>query len=253
MSILFLIIIFSLIGSFGAMIGGVFMLWKDKRIGNISSYLVSFAGGVTLSVSLLDLFPEALELANNTEIVFYTATAAILFLFLIERLIWWYNHHRDDNTHHRDEIEKKLTTRTIYSILIGDGVHNFVDGIIIAIAFLTNPILGISVSIGVIAHEIPQEIADFSLMIRIGMKKSRVFIYNAFSALTTIVGAVLTYNFVDVLQGSMYIAISFAAGVFLYISLSNLMPEIHHQSEHKSNFIAHFTLFVLGIALIILT
>ena len=253
MSILFWIIIFSLIGSFGSMIGGVFMLWKDKFITSISSYFVSFAGGVMLSVGLLDLFPEALKLTDNTEQVFYIAAVAILFLFLIERLIWWYNHHRDDNTHHRDEIEKKLTTRTIYSILIGDGVHNFVDGIIIAIAFLTNPILGISVSIGVIAHEIPQEIADFSLMIRIGMKKSRVFIYNAFSALTTIVGAVLTYNFVDVLQGSMYIAISFAAGVFLYISLSNLMPEIHHQSEHKSNFIAHFTLFVLGIALIILT
>lgn len=253
MSILFLIIIFSLIGSFGAMIGGLLMLWKDKWVASISTYLVSFAGGVMLAVGLLDLFPEALELTDNTEQVFYTAAAAILFLFLIERLIWWYNHHRDDSTHHQDEIAKRLTTRNIYSILIGDGVHNFVDGIIIAVAFLTNPALGVAVAIGVIAHEIPQEIADFSLMMRIGIKKSRVFMYNAFVALTTVVGAVLTYNFIDVLQGSMHFAISFAAGVFLYISLSSLMPEIHHQSEHKNNFIAHFTLFVLGMALIVLT
>ena len=105
--------------------------------------------------------------------IFYIATAAILFLFLIERLIWWYNHHRDDNTHHRDEITKKLTSRNIYSILIGDGVHNFIDGILIAVAFLTDPALGITVSIGVIAHEIPQEIADFGLMMRMGIKKAK--------------------------------------------------------------------------------
>ena len=240
------IIIFSLLGSIFSTVGGLFLLWKEKFTKKISSFLISFAVGVLLAVAFLDVLPEAVEKLDRFEPLGFFILVTIVFLFIVERALWWYHHHRMETEEHP---HKHVHENQAYLLLIGDSIHNFIDGVLIAAAFFSSFPLGVGVAIGVIAHEIPQEIADFAIMLGTGMKRAKVLILNFLSSLMTVLGALLAYFSLSGTEKFTPYTLAIAAGVFIYVALSDLIPIIHHQSEHKYDLI-HFLLLFSGVALI---
>jgi len=246
------IILFSIAGSFLSMAGGLILLWKERIARKLSLFLVSFAAGVLLGVAFLDLLPEALEASGSIERVALGALAAIVILFILERFLWWYHHHRthtEEHTKHEDHPDTASAPTKAYLLLVGDSVHNFVDGVLIAAAFLTDFSLGVGVAVGVVAHELPQELADFGVMLDSGFSRLKTLVLNFLAASTTLVGAVSAYFLLSFIEGFIPLVIAFAVGTFIYIALSDLIPEIHHRSEHKYD-VVHFFLFVGGIVLV---
>lgn len=229
MSTLEYIIIFSIIGSVGSLIGGVLLLIKEKFALKISHFLTAFAAGALLSTAFFDLLPEAQEVLEKTGSninIYLWSLIGVLVFFILERFI---HHH---NTSHGT----KEKNTVVPLIVIGDSVHNFIDGVAMAATFLVSIPLGIVTSLAVAAHEIPQEIGDFGLMLGKGVKKSKVLLINFFSALAALVGAILTYINQDTLSNLLPAILALSAGFFIYISAANLIPEIHNREDQKLAF-----------------
>lgn len=244
MSTLVYILIFTFIGSIGALIGGVILLSQEKLALKISHFLASFAAGVLLGTAFFDLLPEALDQGEKggVDVLFWTLFGIILF-FLIERFIHWFHHHEEHHEH--EEISKN----TLPLIIIGDSVHNFIDGIIIAATFMVNINLGIITTLGVFAHEVPQEIGDFALMLHKGMNKKKIIWINVMSAAISFVGALLTFALGGFLNGLVPIMLGTTAGFFIYIAASDLIPEIHHENR-KGFAVTESILLIIGAAVI---
>lgn len=226
MDILGYIVLFTLIGSIVSLIGGVLLLLKEKFALKISHFLSSFAAGTLLGTVFFDLLPEAAEAAGLEGEVFLWTLVGILVFFLLERFI----HHHDQGTHPQD---KKAV---VPLIVIGDTLHNLIDGIAIAATFLISIPLGIVTSVAVAAHEIPQEISDFGLLLNKGLKRKKVLIINFLSGLAALVGAILTYFTRDLTFGLLPVALSITSGFFIYIAVANLIPEIHNAENKKIAF-----------------
>ncbi len=234
MSLLGYILLFSFIGSIISLIGGVLLLIKEKFAIKISHFLSSFAAGTLLGTAFFDLLPEAAEIGENKVDVFLWTLVGILVFFLLERFI----HHHGHGKNHED------TKSVVPLIVIGDSLHNFVDGIAMAATFLISIPLGIVTSLAVAAHEIPQEIGDFGLMLNKGVPRKKVLLINFCSALAAMVGAVLTYLAKDSIQGLLPIILALASGFFIYIAAANLIPEIHLRENQKIAFWE--TVFLIG-------
>lgn len=210
-----------------SLIGGVLLLIKEKFALKISHFLTSFAAGALLSAAFFDLLPEAQEANQQIEInIFLWVLIGILIFFLMERFI----HHHDHGRHPEDK------KSVIPLIVIGDTVHNFIDGVAIAAAFLVSIPLGIVTSLAVAAHEIPQEIGDFGLMLSKGLARKRVMLINFYSALAAMAGAILTYLAKDLIAGLLPIALALTSGFFIYIAAANLIPEIHSRDNQRVAF-----------------
>ena len=203
-------------------------------------FLVSFAAGTLLGVAFLDLLPEALEEGFKESVPIFILLG-ILSFFVLEKFLYWHHHH----TGHEHEEVHGFT----YLNIIGDGVHNFLDGAIIAISFMNNTALGIVTTIAIILHEIPQEIGDFAILIYGGFSRVKALIYNFLTALTAVVGALLAYFYSSLIQNSSTFLTAFAVGGFVYIASTDLIPEIQKEKELKKSFL-QFVLMVLGVLLI---
>lgn len=202
--------------------------------------LTAFSSGVLLATSLLHLAPEALH-AATPEAVFRTMLLAVLSFFVLERLVLWYHHH---HTSHGPR-------PAAYLVVIGDSLHNFIDGVLIASAVMVQPELGILTALAVAAHELPQEIADFSVMVASGVSRKKALLFNLASALTAVVGAVLVYMLRDSFEAFLPLAVAFSAGMFLYISLSDLIPELHHHTKETAQKWIQLGLLVVGIMTVV--
>jgi len=246
MNLLLYILVFNLLGSVISLFGGIILLLKQKNIHKIAHYLASFAAGTLLGTVFFDLLPEAIEGAEKTKnglpMVFFFVLLGILSFFVLERFLHWFHHHGFEE----HEIKGKPI---VPLIMIGDTIHNFVDGITIAATFMASIPLGIITTFAVGAHEIPQEIGDFGLMLKQGLSKRRVLLLNVLSAFASFLGAILTYYFSSHIEGLSIIFISIASGFFLYIALSDLIPEIHH--ENKKGLALIETLWLLGGVIVI--
>ena len=189
MPLILYIIIFTLIGSVFSLIGGIGLLIKEKLALRISHFLSAFAAGTLLATSFFDLLPEAVERANelkqNTNI-FLWALIGIIIFFLLERFVHWF-HHAHTSEH------KEPVKPTVPLIMFGDSIHNFIDGVAIAATFMISIPLGIVTTLAVAAHEIPQEIGDFGVLLHKGVRKWRVLLFNFLSALTSLIGAIATF------------------------------------------------------------
>ena len=235
--ILTYIIIFTFIGSILSLFGGSLLVLKKQISEDFACYLISFAAGTLIGVAFLDLFPEAARKAGNSDI-FLPALIGFVSFFFAERVIRIFHHHR----HGHEEGAKPSTFLIIY----GDGIHNFVDGVVITTGFLTSIPLGIVASLAVGAHEIPQEIGDMGVLLANGLSKSKALLYNFLSALTALAGALIAFFFAGFIEQYLYIFLAVAAGHFLYIAASDLIPELHevHTGERK---IPIALIFLLGI------
>lgn len=216
---------------------GAFMLLSQKVIKKYTTSLVSFAAGVMLSASLLDLLPEALEAAEEGDIFTYVLIGVVLFFFL-ERFVLWFHHHHE---HHGENPSTVL-------VLFGDTIHNLIDGVAIAAAFLTDPMLGFVTTLAIAAHEIPQEIADLGVLIAGGMKRGKALLFNFFSGLTAVVGAIFAYFYLEPIESEIWKVLAFAAGMFLYIACSDLIPELHKEFRSHKRW-TQSAPFLIGIAL----
>ena len=247
MSTLEYILLFTFIGSIGALIGGFVLLSNEKFAKKISHFLASFAAGVLLGAAFFDLLPEASHEAEkrNIDIFLWTLLGIVIF-FLVERFIHWFHHH--DEYHEHDKESKS----TLPLIIFGDTMHNFIDGVVIAATFMVNTQVGIFTALAVFAHEIPQEIGDFGLMLHKGLSKKRIIIVNIISAAAAFAGAIITYLLGSVLEGYLPILLSLTAGFFIYIAASDLIPEIHHE-KRKGFAIVESLLLLLGIIVIFIS
>lgn len=238
------ILLFTFIGSIGALLGGLILLSREKFALKISHFLASFAAGVLLGTAFFDLLPEALHEGEKKDIdvLFWTLIGIVLF-FLIERFIHWFHHHEE---YHEHEKESKST---LPLIIIGDTVHNFIDGVVIAATFMVNTPLGMVTALAVFAHEIPQEIGDFGLLLHKGMAKKKIILVNIASAAVAFLGALITYVFGNVLQPFIPIFLALTSGFFIYIAASDLIPEIHYEKRRGFAF-WESVLLLLGVLVI---
>lgn len=253
MSTLSYILLFTFIGSIGALIGGLLLISKEKFALRVSHFLASFAAGTLLGTAFFDLLPEAAhhveEEQSDINIFFWTLLGIILFFF-IERFIHWFHHHEDYHEH--EEFHKHESKTSVPLIIIGDTVHNFIDGVVIAATFMVSIPLGIITTLAVAAHEIPQEIGDFGLLLHKGMKRIKIIYVNVLSALAAFAGAILTYFMGDMIEYALPIFLAITAGFFIYIASSDLIPEIHHE-RRKGFALIESLLLVLGIIVIMVS
>lgn len=227
----------SLVGGVVSLVGGFLLLSKRSTANNLASFATPFAAGALLGVAFLELIPEAFEETGSGTIMRWALVGVIAF-FLLEHFLHWFHHHH--------EHAKKLGQPTATLVIIGDTVHNFIDGIAIAAAFLINPPTGIVTAIAVAAHEIPQEIGDFGLLLKLGFSRKRVIIINVVSALATVVAAVLTYWLGTEASLPTGQLLAVTAGLFIYIAASDLIPTIHERVKNRVNVIAAI-LLLLGV------
>ncbi len=240
MSILLQIIVSNIAISAISLVG-VFSLFHSKVLTpRTVPYYVSFAAGVMLVTGFLGILPEAFEHLDPETSLLYVL-AGIVGSFFLERFVLWYHHHHDD-THNLKP--------AAWLVIAGDAIHNVVDGLAIAATFLVNPGVGILTTIAVAAHEIPQEFADFTILIHSGFTKKKALFFNFLSALTAIGGGILGYFFFSQSEASMPYILSIAGGMFIYIACADLIPELHHDG-HKKGVVLQSLLFVLGIIFMI--
>lgn len=220
---------------------GVFTLsLKPKFLQKILLLLVSFSAGSLFGSAFLHLIPEALENISSTRIVSLLILGGILFFFILEKFIHWRHCHIPTSKRHPHPFA--------IMNLIGDGFHNFIDGLIIGASYLISIPLGITTTIAVILHEIPQEIGDFGVLLHGGFKKSKALMLNFLSALTSVLGAVISLIIGSKAIEFSVILLPIAAGGFIYIAGSDLIPELHKESSASKSF-AQLLSLVLGILL----
>jgi zinc and cadmium transporter len=230
------ILLATFIVSLISLIGIFFIGMKQDTLTKIIKYLVSFAVGGLLGGAFFHLLPESMETGNP--FLFVYVLSGIMIFFLIEKFLHWRHCHKGHCDAH---------TFT-YLNLIGDGIHNFIDGMIIAASFVTDMRLGVITTLAVAAHEIPQEIGDFGILVYGGFSKSKALLFNLLSALTAMAGAVIAYfsfNQIVWLKGFL---IPFTAGGFLYIALVDLIPELHKEAG-KDNMALQFITIISGLLL----
>jgi zinc and cadmium transporter len=231
------VIFFSLIGGLFSLIGGVLLLSREKTAAATARYATPFAAGALLAAVFLDLLKEGIEV-SSADYVLLAALLGIFVFFFAERFLRWFHHHH--------EHEEKDKDPTVPLIIAGDTLHNALDGVVIASAFLISVPTGIVTTLAVAAHEIPQEIGDFGLLLSKGVKRAKVLLFNVFSALATTLMAVITFTLgaEDKLPIGLLLGIS--AGFLLYIAMSDIIPTIHQSSDNKNFLQMQSILLVFG-------
>ncbi len=238
------IIIASLLEMLVAFVGIIFVFAGVEKIKKYIYYFISFSVGTFLGVIFFDLLPEAMELTPNGKGPVWILAGFIAF-YLLGRFLFWFHHHEDEHCDH-DHTNAKSTGSMI---LTADFVHNFVDGIVIAAAFLADTHLGIVTTVAVLLHEFPQEMSDFFVLIRSGMSKTRALLLNFLSSVSTLVGALVGYFAFSSVEGIVGPLLGIAAGNFLYIAASDLLPELHRK-ENTGKKVVQVAILFLGIAII---
>ncbi|MBI1856922.1 ZIP family metal transporter [Candidatus Saccharibacteria bacterium] len=230
------VIFFSLVGGVFSLIGGIILLSKEKYAQALAKYATPFAAGALLAAVFLDLIKEGLQ-ESNANTVLTSALIGIVVFFFAERFLHWFHHH-----HQHDG----APDASVSLIIIGDTLHNALDGIAIAAAFLVSIPTGIVTTFAVAAHEIPQEIGDFGLLLHKGLSRKRVLLVNVLSALATTMAAVLTFWLGSADRLPIGVLLGLSAGLLLYIAMSDIIPEIHERSDNQRLFEWQPILLMIG-------
>lgn len=250
MSILAWIVIASILGGvLSVLAAALFALNARARyLGG----LVSYAIGALLGAVFLDILPEAIRLTTNVAAVSATVLLGILLFFTLEKvLIWRHCHHEHCEAHEPLETAGHDHGRSGKMIIIGDTFHNFIDGIIIAAAFLADVHLGVVTALAIIAHEIPQEVGDFAVLLHSGYTKLRAFQLNLISSFATLVGGVLGYVALQDMQFLVPYLLALAAASMIYVAVADLIPGLHKRTQLRDT-VQQVALICSGIATIAL-
>ncbi len=244
MGILFLIILATFLVSLISF-SGVLVLFSREKLDKILLVLVSFSAGALIGAAFFHLLPEAISEAGEDKILnlFFSLIVGFCAFFILEQFIGWHHHHEKEHP----EIKSFS-----YLILISDSIHNFLDGLVIAVSFLSGVKIGIVTTLAVTLHEIPQEIGDLGVLIYGGLKKSKAFLYNFLSAIVAILGGIVGFFLSESIGERIIYLLPFTAGNFIYIACSDLIPEIKQKLNKRESFL-HFLVFLLGLGLMLLT
>ncbi len=259
MNVLFLIIIFTALGGvLSVLAASVFLLLSDSMQAKVLPHGVSFATGALLAVAFWGLIPHAFEEVGSAQIQPLSGVImlGLLLFFILEKLLIWRHCHSEscevhgdpDEHHHGHSHGSHKSAGTM--IIIGDSIHNFVDGVLIAAAFLTDVQLGIVTSLAVAAHEIPQEVGDFAILLHSGYSKAKALFYNVLASLTTVIGGVLAYYSLGDLHDSLPYFLALASSSFIYIAVADLIPTLHKKTDIKTS-LQQIVLIFSGVCLIV--
>ena len=272
MSLLGWIIVFSLLGGvLSVLAASVFLLINDEYQKKLLPHTVSFAIGALLGAALLALLPHAITANENVDFhdLGLTILVGLLGFFLLEKMVLWRHCHSSHcEVHSPGELHKSSEVHSLNNIhsaeqhshhhgkdasgtliIIGDAVHNLVDGVLIAAAFMTDIDLGIVTALAVAAHEIPQEIGDFAILLNSGYKRGRALFFNVLASMATLVGAIIAYYSLQSMQHALPYILAIAASSFIYIAVADLIPGLHKKTELRET-LQQITLIVFGVVTI---
>lgn len=266
LNLLLLIIIFTAVGGILSVLSaGVFLLLPDKQRDRVIPHGISFAIGALLSVAFWGLIPEAFSHIKPEQFQTLSGTilAGILGFFVLEKLLIWRHCHIEsceahgdeahdsnhDHSHDHHDHHHGFDKSAGALIILGDSIHNFVDGVLIAAAFLTDVKLGIVTSLAVATHEIPQEVGDFAILLHSGYSKGKALFYNVLASLTTVLGGILAYYSLEDLHDSLPYFLALAASSFIYIAVADLIPSLHKKTDIKTS-LKQIALIAAGVLLI---
>lgn len=227
--ILLSIILVTLAGSLLSV--GIAAGLSNALLSVIVRHLVSLSTGVLLGTALMHVLPEAFESHASPHALFGALLGGLMFFFLLEKaeLYRHGHHHEDDEHHHHHGFDAQQAGRGGWSVLLGDSIHNFCDGVLIAAAFLTDFHLGVVTSAAIIAHEIPQEVGDYIVLLNAGLSRRRALIYNAISGLSAVVGGVLGYLLIKPWEAALPYMMVVAASSFIYVAVADLIPQLQQR------------------------
>jgi zinc and cadmium transporter len=232
-------------GALSALVAG---LLAQRFLQSLVRVMVSWAAGALLSATLLHLLPEAFESDKGAHALFAVLLGGFLFFFLLEKVeLYRHSHHHehDDHDHHHG-FDKDQAGRGGWAILIGDGLHNFCDGVLIAGAFIADVRLGVVTAAAVIAHEIPQEVGDYMVLINAGFSKQRAMVFNLISGLMAMAGGLVGYLLLDYAKGALPYVLVFSSASFLYVAVSDLMPQMQRRLGARDTMI-QLSMISLGV------
>lgn len=244
----FTVLFWAAVGSVFSLVGGLALLSNVKLRALATHWGLPFGAGALLAAAFLGVLPEAIEAGDVHQAVVW-ALGGFLAFFVLERFLGWFHHHEN---HHHEAVHGRNNSTHQALVVIGDTLHNAIDGVAIGAAFLVNPAAGIGTALAVAAHEIPQEIGDFGILLSKGMRPRRVVLVNLLSALATVVTALGTFALGAAHDFNPAPLLALAAGFFIYIAASDIIPDIHERPRREANVQAAMLLFgVLAISLVI--
>ncbi len=226
-------------GALSVLIAGIFLLAPERMRALALPHLVSFATGALLGAALLALLPEAVKQGGTDSVygIGLALVAGIGIFFVLEKAVLWRHSHSgeyaDHGPHHDHHHHREQASATL--VLIGDSMHNALDGVLIAAAFLTDTQLGIVTAIAAVTHEIPQEIGDFAVLLNSGMSRARALVLNLATSLTSVIGGVAAYFALHQVQDILPYALAVAAASFLYVAVADLIPGLHRKVDVRTS------------------
>lgn len=223
----------------------------QQLLGRLVRHLVSLSAGVLLGTALLHVLPEAFESAVVPSALFATLLGGLLFFFLLEKAeLYRHGHHHEGDGHeHHHHFDTEQAGRGGWSVLLGDSIHNFCDGIIIAAAFLADARLGAVTALAIIAHEIPQEVGDTIVLLNAGFSRAKALAFNALSGLAAVLGGVLGYFVVGPWEALFPYLLVAAASSFIYVAVADLMPQLQRRLPWRST-IAQVAWIAVGLTVV---
>jgi zinc and cadmium transporter len=200
-------------------------------LGRIVRHLVSLSAGVLLATALLNVLPEAFESSADPRDLFVTLLGGLLFFFILEKAeLYRHTHHHEGDGHgHDHHFDADQAGRGGYAVLLGDSIHNFCDGAIIAAAFLSDTTLGVVTALAIVAHEIPQEVGDYIVLLNAGLSRARALAYNALSGLAAVAGGVLGYFLIKPFDALFPFLLVIASSSFVYVAVADLLPQLQRR------------------------
>lgn len=239
MTVLYMVLA-TLAGSILSLAGGLLLLRAKKRRDAVILLTLPFGAGALLAAAFFDLLPEAFEIGDPKELLLWTL-AGFIFFFVLERTASWFHHHHEHDKEHQNAQQRRM-------IVIGDIMHNAIDGLAIAAAFLVSIPTGIVTTLAVSAHEIPKELGTFALLLSRGWKDKTVILANLATALATVATALFVYYLGTDVHLPVGPLLALTAGFFIYIAASDIIPEIHEQPRRTGTIQA--AMLVGGVALV---
>ncbi len=230
--------------SFVSLVGVLTLSLSDSNLKKILLYLVSFSAGALLGDAFIHLLPEAVAVNGFTLQVSFAILLGILFSFVVEAFLQWIHCHLPNSKRHIHTFA--------YMNLLGDAAHNFLDGLIIGASYIVSIPVGVATTIAVVFHEIPQEIGDFGVLIHGGFSKPKAIFYNFLTALTSVLGVIISLLLAQRLEGFTSLFVPFAAGGFIYIAGSDLIPELHRGEPNSLRSFLQLVCLFAGIGVMVL-
>ena len=239
MNTLTYIIVFSLIGGLLSLSLAMILLVNKKVSQSFAKHAMPFAAGALLAAVFLDLFAEGLE-QSSASVIMMSALVGILLFFMAERFIRWFHHHHQHGQ----------KSPAVPLLIVGDTVHNLLDGVAIAAAFMISIPTGIITTLAVAAHEIPQEVGEFGILLSKGMSRRRVIMVNIFSSIVATIAAIATYFIGQTESLPLGVIFGLSGGFLLYVALSDIIPSLHENHNKKTLFDMEPLFLILGVVVV---